>query len=62
MAPAFALTYFDGASVSDDTIPCAAGLGAAYSWVVLLRVGALSALSTATITRRTGALRGWGTR
>ncbi len=58
-APAFALTYFDGASVSNDTISYAAGLGAAYLWVVLPRVGALFALSTATIIRRTGALPMW---
>jgi hypothetical protein len=58
-APAFALTYFDGASVSNDTISYAAGLGAAYLWVVLPRVGALFVVSTATIIRRTGALPAW---
>lgn len=58
-APAFALTYFENATVTNATASYAAGLGTAYLWVVLPRIAAVFMLATATLIRRTGALPTW---
>ena len=58
-APAFALTYFDGASLSEASVSYAAGLGAAHLWVILPRLAAVFVLATATLIRRTRALPNW---
>lgn len=58
-APAFALAYFEGASVDEATVSLAAGHGGAYLWVVMPRIAALFVLGTATIIRRTQAMPAW---
>ena len=58
-APAFALTYFDDATISNASVSYAAGLGSAYLWVVLPRIAAVFTLATATLIRHTRALPTW---
>jgi len=58
-APAFALTYFENATVDRASVSYAAGLGSAYLWVVLPRIAAVFTIATATLIRHTEALPKW---